>query len=79
MTSRRDTREIIRDEPLMHRPILEALVDGPRTIPDIAAAIDRPAHEVVYWVMGMRRYGFLVESPEADEDGYFLYGRKDAS
>ncbi len=78
MTALRDTREIIRDEPLMHRPILEALAAGPRTIPEIAEALGRPAHEVVYWVMGMRRYGFVVESPEADDEGFFHYGRKDA-
>ncbi len=78
MTSPRDQREIIRDEPLMHRPILAALADGPRTIPEIAAALGRPSSEVVYWVMGMRRYGFVIEEPEANEDGYFLYGRKDA-
>ena len=69
----RDVREIIREEPLMHRPILEALADGPLTVPDIAAAIQRPSEEVLYWVMGMRRYGKLVELPEADDDGYFQY------
>ena len=69
----RDVREVIREEPLMHRPILEALADGPLNVPDIAAAIQRPSAEVVYWVMGMRRYGKLVELPDADDDGYFLY------
>ena len=79
MTALRDTREIIRDEPLMHRPILDSVAGGPRTIPEIARALDRPAHEVLYWVMGMRRYGLLVESPAPDDDGFFQYGRKDAS
>ena len=69
----RDVREVIREEPLMRRPILEALADGPLNVPDIAAAIQRPSAEVVYWVMGMRRYGKLVELPDADDDGYFLY------
>lgn len=72
-TTLRDTREIIREEPLMHRPILAALADGPLTVPQIAEAIGHPANEVVFWVMGMRRYGKLVEVPEADDDGYFPY------
>jgi len=74
MTQLREPREVIREEPLMHAPILDALADGPATIPDIAARIGAPVHEVVYWVMGMRRFGLLAESTEADDDGYFAYG-----
>jgi hypothetical protein len=71
----RDPREVIREEPVMHRPILEALAEGPLTVPEIADAIDRPAVEVLYWVMGMRRYGKLVEQPEPSDEGYFQYAR----
>jgi predicted Rossmann fold nucleotide-binding protein DprA/Smf involved in DNA uptake len=69
----RDPREVIREEPLMHQPILAALRDGPLTVPQIAACVDAPAREVLIWVMGMRRYGHLVELPEADDDGYYRY------
>lgn len=72
-TTLRDPREVIREEMLMHQPILEALAGGPLTVPEIAAALDRPTDEVVYWVMGMRRYGHLVEIEDADDDGYFRY------
>ncbi|MCB0908027.1 MAG: hypothetical protein KDB63_13020 [Nocardioidaceae bacterium] len=69
----RPTREVIREEPLMHAPILAALADGPLTIPEIAERIGAPANETLFWVMGMRRYGKLVEIPEADDEGYFQY------
>ena len=69
----RDPREVIREEMTMHAPILAALADGGATIPEVAGRLGVPAHEAVYWVMGMRRYGLLVESPEADDDGYFTY------
>ena len=72
-TTLRDPREVIREEMLMHEPILEALDRGPATIPEIAERLGAPSHEVVYWVMGMRRYGLLIEGPEADGDGYFPY------
>ncbi len=78
----RDPREVIREEPLMHTPIIKALASGPATITEIAERIGHPSHEVVYWVMGMRRYGLLVESIEADDDGYFSYsvvGQGDAA
>jgi len=70
----RDPREVMREESLMHQPILDAVADGPATIPQIAERVGCPPHEVVYWVMGMRKFGLLVEHPEADDDGYFSYG-----
>jgi hypothetical protein len=69
----REVREVVRDEHLMRRRILEALEGGPLTVPDIAAAVGRPAHEVVFWVMGMRKYGHVAEIKEPTEEGFYLY------
>ena len=69
----RDPREVIREEPVMRPRILAALVDGPLTVPQIAEAVGAPTHEVVFWVMGMRRYGWLAEIKGSDDDGYFTY------
>ncbi len=77
----REVREIVRDEHLMRRHILKALKEGPLTVPEIAQAIDKPAHEVVFWVMGMRKYGYLAETKETNDDGFYLYAaveREDA-
>lgn len=71
----RDVREVVREEPVMRGQILAALADGPLTVPEIAAAIAAPTHEVVFWVMGMRRYGWLAEIKGATVDGYFQYER----
>jgi len=70
---RRDLREIVRDEQLMRRPILAALADGPLTVPEIAAAIERPAHEAMIWVMGLRKYGWVAEIKEVTDEGYYRY------
>ena len=72
-TTNRDVREIVREEPVMRARILAALHDGPLTIPEIAAAIGAPPHEVVFWIMGMRRYGWIAEIKGATVDGYFQY------
>ena len=69
----RDVREIVREEPVRRPHILAALADGPKTIPEIAAAIGQPEREVTFWVMGMRRFGLLAEVPGANPDGYFTY------
>ena len=71
--SNRDLREIIREEPLMRSRILEVLSDGPHTVPEIAEALGRPAHEAMYWVMGLRRYGWIREVKEVTPEGYFRY------
>lgn len=72
-TTLRDPREIIREEMVMQRPILRLLEEGPLTVPEIADKLGHPTDEVVFWVMGMRRYGHVVEVDDADDDGYFRY------
>ena len=69
----RDVREVVRDEQVMRRRILEALASGPLTVPEIAAAVERPTHEVMFWVMGLRKYGWLAEIKEVNDDGYYQY------
>ena len=69
----RHVREIIRDEQAMRAPILKALEAGPQTIPQIAAALGKPTREVTFWVMGLRKYGWLAEIKEVDDEGYFPY------
>jgi hypothetical protein len=72
-TTIRDVREIVRDEQFMRARILKVLECGPQTIPEIAAALGKPTHEVVFWVMGLRKYGYIAEIKEVDDDGYFPY------
>ena len=69
----REVREIIRDEQFMRGRILKVLESGPQTIPQIAAVVGKPTNEVVFWVMGMRKYGWIAEIKEVDDDGYFTY------
>ena len=69
----RDPREVIREEPVMRPRILAALTEGPLTVPEIAEAVGAPTDEVVFWVMGMRRYGWLAEIKGNTVDGYFQY------
>ena len=73
MTATRDVREIIRDEPLMRSRILEALAEGPLTVPELATALSFPEREVMFWMMGLRKYGHVAEVAAAAADGYFRY------
>jgi hypothetical protein len=69
----RDLREIIRDEQIMRQRVLAVIADEAHSIPEIAAALGRPAHEVTYWVMGLRKYGWVREEKEVNDEGYFVY------
>jgi predicted Rossmann fold nucleotide-binding protein DprA/Smf involved in DNA uptake len=69
----RDIREIVRDEHLMRRRILAALESGPLTVPEIAEVLGCTAHEAMFWVMGMRKYGHVAEIKEANDEGFYLY------
>ncbi len=69
----RELREVIREEPLVRERIVELLESGPRTVPEIATAMDCPTHEVLFWIMGMRRYGRVREVKGVTDEGYFRY------
>jgi len=68
----RDVREIVRDEPLVRDRLLELLADGPLTVPELAAAAGHPQDEVMIWMMGLRKYGYVAEQPDRSGD-YFSY------
>lgn len=69
----RDIAETMRDEMTMRDRIIGLLQDGPQTIPEIAAALDCPGNNVMYWVMTLWRYGYLEETGKPDDDGYYKY------
>lgn len=71
--TKRDTREVIREEPLVRARLLSLLREDAMTVPELSAATGFPPEEVMIWVMGMRRYGRLSEAKEATADGYYRY------
>ena len=72
----RSLAEVLRDEMVSKDRITVLLREGSKTIPEMAAALGCPSHEITYWVMAMWRYGTLVETGEADEEGYYQYKLK---
>jgi hypothetical protein len=69
----REVREVIRDEHIMKARILKAVEDEPHTIPEIAEILGCPTHEATFWVMGLRKYGWLAEIKEVTDEGYYPY------
>jgi len=69
----KEIREIMVEEMIMKDKIIEVMRKGPLTIPEIAEAINKPTDQVVFWIMGMRKYGFITETEEITDDNYYKY------
>lgn len=66
----------MREYPAVWHQILDALRDGPQTIPAIAAMISQDTQVVTRHVMTMIRYQILEAGGIDDTDEYFVYKRK---
>ncbi len=66
--------ETARREISMRGRILEALGDGPRTVPELAGVLGLPSREVMWWLMGCVRYNLVEAVGEPGPDGYQKYG-----
>ena len=68
-----EARRIARQEYTMRKKILDVLRDGPRTVPEVAAALGITPYEATWWMMGYARYGYIRATEEVTEDGYCRY------
>ena len=73
---KRGLAEVMRDEMVMKDKIIDLLREEPKTIREIAAALECPSHEVMLWVMAMWRYGTVVEVEKGRTEEYFRYKLK---
>lgn len=69
----RDISEILRDEMRIRDRISRIMHRGPKTIPELAEALGMPSHEVLMFVMAMRRFGVIEELPKNKKEDYFHY------
>ncbi len=69
----RDMLEIAQDEFIMRDRIMDILKDGAKNVNEISDILGYPSQEVMVWLFGLRRYGFVEENERADVDGYFKY------
>ena len=66
-------REIMIEEIIMRDKIIGFMQKGPMTIPEIAKALNKPADQVMFWVMAMRKYGLIAETEQVTDDDYYKY------
>jgi len=67
-----ELRERVREHNRIQRAIADALADGPKTPPEVAAAIEVPTDQVLWHLVAMRRYGKVAEGEQSGD--CFQYG-----
>jgi predicted transcriptional regulator len=64
-----ELQERVKEHARIKGKITKALKEGPKTVPEIAAAIGVPRPAVFWHVMSMKKYGKIVEG---EQDGDYL-------
>jgi len=55
------TQALLREQKRVQQEICKFIRETPKTVPEIAAAVNMPAHEVLWYVASFKKYGLLVE------------------
>jgi predicted transcriptional regulator len=62
---------LLKAQQATRRALRGALQAGPRTVPELSAATELPAHEVLWHVVALKKYGLVTEAGLSD--GYYQY------
>lgn len=61
----------------MKKALLGTLKEEPKTVPQLAEALQLPKDEVMFHLMSLLKYGFVEPDEIDDNDEYFYYKIKD--
>ena len=61
------TQALLKEQKDIRRQLSQVLQDGPKTIPEIAAATGIPTHEVLWHVTAMKKYDLAAEAGMSGE------------
>lgn len=70
------TQELLRAYKAIHRDICQLIREKSKTVPEIAEALEMPAHEVLWHLTALRKYDVVAEDGMCGE--YVLYKRVEA-
>jgi predicted transcriptional regulator len=56
------TQALLKEQKRIQQEICKVLRDTPKTVPEVAEAINMPAHEVLWYMASFKKYGLIVET-----------------
>jgi len=74
---KKDLLEKVKEDNKKKNAILNALKDGPKTIPEISKLTGLQTSVVTWWLMTLRKYGAVVEVGEVGDDFFYKYKLKE--
>ena len=66
-------QELLKAQQSAHKALERALTGGPHSVPQLAQAVNMPAHEVLWHVAAMKKYGSVAEAGTDESGDYYLY------
>ena len=67
------TQALYKEQRQMQNEICQVIRTEPKTVPEIATAIGKPAHQVLWFIAAMKKYGIVAEMGMCGD--YPLYQR----
>jgi predicted transcriptional regulator len=65
------TQSLLKEQQAIRKQLRSAMQDGPKTIPEIAAAAELPSDQVLWHVMSMKKYDLVREVGKSGD--YYQY------
>lgn len=69
------TQALLKAQKEVRRQLCQPMRDGPKTVPELAAATGIPAPEVLWHLTAMKKYDLIEEAGMCGE--YYLYRRRE--
>jgi predicted transcriptional regulator len=67
------SQALLKEQQAVRRSLQRALQAGPQTIPQLAEATGFPAHQVLWYVTALKKYGQVEEVGIDEDEVYYLY------
>jgi predicted ArsR family transcriptional regulator len=68
------TRDRVKHVTRLQSLVVEALTDGPLTVPELAEKSGVASSEALWHLMALKRFGRVVEVEKVGRTGYYRYG-----
>lgn len=69
----RKAQELLKAQRSARKALQRALRGSPHSVPQLAQAVNMPAHEVLWHVAAMKKYGLVAEAGTDESGDYYLY------
>lgn len=66
-------QELLKAQQSARKTLERALTGAPHSVPQLAQAVNMPAHDVLWHIAAMKKYGIVAEAGTDESGDYYLY------